>query len=87
MNKNFNNPIFKRCLMCLPIITLQKLAYESGYSEDAIRSKIARCEFIEDKHYIKSPDGRVHFYVEEYLKWVESNRTAKASKLPFTGRV
>jgi hypothetical protein len=33
--------------MSLPIITLQKLAAESGYTEDALRSKIARGEFAE----------------------------------------
>ncbi len=54
----------------LPIITLQKLSAESGYSEDALRSKIARGDFIEEVHFSKAPDGRIHFYVEEYLKWV-----------------
>jgi ubiquinone biosynthesis protein COQ9 len=57
----------------LELVTIQKLAAESGYTEDAIRSKIARGEFAEGLHYIKSPDGRIHFYVEEYLKWLKSN--------------
>lgn len=66
--------------MNLTKITLQKLAQESGYSEEALRSKIARGDFAEGKHYIKAPDGRIHFEVEEYLKWVESSSVAKASK-------
>ncbi len=66
--------------MNLPIITLQKLSEESGYTEDALRSKIARGDFAQGIHYIKSPDGGIHFIVEAYLKWVESNHTAKAFK-------
>lgn len=73
--------------MNLPKITLQKLATESGYTEDALRSKIARGEFAEGIHYIKAPDGRIHFIVEAYLKWVESNHIGKASKLRSTGKV
>lgn len=71
--------------MSLPKITLQKLAFESGYTEDALRSKIARGEFAEGVHYIKSPDGRIHFIVEAYLQWVESNHTAKGYKSPSIG--
>ncbi|MFZ2542126.1 MAG: hypothetical protein WAW75_10205 [Gallionella sp.] len=71
----------------MPLITLQKLAVESGYTEDALRSKIARGEFAEGIHYIKSPDGRIHFIVEEYLKWVESSHTGKVSKSRSTGMV
>ena len=73
--------------MILPKITLQKLALESGYTEDALRSKIARGDFAEGIHFIKSPDGRIHFIVEAYLKWVESSHTAKASKSRSTGMV
>jgi len=61
--------------MHLPKITLQKLAQESGYTEDALRSKIARVEFVEGIHYIKAPDKRIHFIVEAYNKWVESSST------------
>lgn len=66
--------------MKLPVITLTKLAEESGYSEVALRSKIARGDFAEGIHFIKSPDGRIHFVLEEYLKWVVSNSTAVAFK-------
>jgi hypothetical protein len=66
--------------MNLPIITIKKLAEESGYSEDALRSKISRGEFSEGIHYIKSPDGRVQIIVKEYIKWAESSSTVKVSK-------
>jgi hypothetical protein len=71
--------------MNLKLITIKKLSDESGYSENALRSKIARGDFAEGIHYIKSPDGRVQFYVEAYEKWVESNNTGKASRLRSTG--
>lgn len=66
--------------MNLPFITIQKLAAETGYSENALRAKIQRGEFAEGIHFIRSPDNRIQFNVEAYLKWVESVRTAKASK-------
>ena len=71
--------------MKLSIITLPKLALETGYSERALRSKIARGDFAEGLHYIKAPDGRIHFILEEYLNWVVSNNTAAASKLRLSG--
>lgn len=58
----------------LELVTLQKLAQETGYTEHALRSKIGRGEFAEGVHFIKGPDGRIHFRVEEYLKWVKSNQ-------------
>jgi hypothetical protein len=91
-SKKFQNELSSKttkgcCLFsgALPYITLQKLSTESGYSEDALRSKIARYDFIEGIHYIKAPDGRIHFIVEAYLEWVESDHIAKGYKLRFTG--
>lgn len=62
----------------LALVTIKKLADESGYTEDALRSKIARGDFAQGVHYIKAPDGRIHFIVEAYLRWVESGNTGKA---------
>ena len=71
--------------MNLSLITIKKLANESGYTESAIRSKIADGIFAEGKHYIKSPDGRIQFRVDEYIRWVESSSTATAFKSRSTG--
>ena len=71
----------------LPLITIQKLSVESGYTEDAIRSKINRGEWAEGIHFIKSPDGRIQIKVEEYIKWVESKSMVKVSKSRSTGAV
>lgn len=40
-------------------VTIGKFAEVSGYSEDAIRSKIKRGDWLEDRVWIKAPDGRV----------------------------
>jgi hypothetical protein len=71
--------------MNLRMVTITKLAEESGYTEAALRAKIARGEFAQGIHFIKSPDGRIQFIVEEYLKWAESQHTGKAFKSRSTG--
>jgi hypothetical protein len=66
--------------MNLPMVTIKKLAEETGYSVDALNSKIKRGDFAEGIHYIKAPDGRVHFKIKEYIQWVESKSTAQVFK-------
>ena len=73
--------------MRFPLITIRKLAEETGYTEGALKAKIARGDFAEGLHFIKSPDGRVQFKVEAYLKWVESSSTATAYSSRSTGTV
>ena len=55
------------------LITLKKLAELSGYSEGALHKKIHDCAFVEGVHYYRSPDGRIHFNIEEYEKWIRTN--------------
>ncbi len=64
----------------LPYVTIKKLAAESGYSVEAIESKIKRGEFVEGIHFIKSPDGRIHMNTRAFTQWLESNHTAKGFK-------
>ncbi len=71
--------------MTLRVVTISKMAEETGYTEHALRSKIAKGVFAQGVHYIKAPDGRIHFVVEAYLKWVESSLTGRASKLQSAG--
>ncbi len=54
----------------LSIITVKQLARLSGYSEAALRKKIHDHVFQEGVHFQKSPDGRIHFDIQEYEKWV-----------------
>ncbi|TRO24877.1 excisionase [Ectopseudomonas mendocina] len=51
--------------------TIEQFARESGYTPDAIRTKIR--DGIWPKHQVwkKAPDGRVLIDVEGYYTWVE----------------
>ena len=53
---------------------IPKAAEETGYSQKAMRRKIEEGIWIEGEHYIKSPDGRIHINMENYEKWLLSNR-------------
>jgi hypothetical protein len=44
---------------------------ETGYTEDAVRTKIKRGIWLEGIIWRKAPDGRIHINIEEYQKWVE----------------
>lgn len=43
-----------------------------GYSDDAIRAKIAKGVWQKGTHWKKAPDGRLMFNLEAIQKWIES---------------
>ena len=51
-------------------ITIDKFSAESGYTPDAVRSKIKRGDWLEGKVYIKAPDGRILIDTEGFEQWV-----------------
>ena len=55
-------------------LTIEKFAAESGYTPDAIRSKIKRGDWPEGKVWVKAPDGRILINTEGYEKWVTSQQ-------------
>jgi hypothetical protein len=55
----------------LPYVTIPKFSAESGYTEEAVRKKIERGEWLEGRVWRKGPDGRVLIIVEGFVKWVE----------------
>ncbi len=62
--------------MALPVtslryVTIGKFSAESGYTEDAIRSKIKNGVWLMGQVWIKAPDGRVLIDVQGYERWVE----------------
>lgn len=57
----------------LDYVLLAKLAELSGYSEKALRQKISKGQFVEGVHYIRSPDGRIHFHLQRYQDWLVNN--------------
>lgn len=55
--------------MNLRHVTIPAFSAESGYTEDAIRSKIKRGEWLEGAVWIKAPDGRILIDKEGFEKW------------------
>lgn len=52
-------------------VVIRKLAELTGYSEDAIRSKMRKGVWRQSVHYRKAPDGRNLFSLEAITKWIE----------------
>lgn len=44
------------------------------YTENAIRQKIKKNQWVLGTHYIKSPDKRIQLNLEEIQKWIESTQ-------------
>jgi hypothetical protein len=61
----------------LRYVTISKFAIESGYSEDAIRTKIRDGVWREHQEWKKAPDGRILIDVEGYTRWVEAGQPSK----------
>ena len=55
--------------MSLRHLTIPAFAAQSGYTEDAIRAKIKRGEWLEGRVWIKAPDGRTLIDVEGFESW------------------
>ncbi|NAO52414.1 excisionase [Pseudomonas syringae] len=53
-------------------MTIRKFASESGYSEDAIRSKIRDGIWRLGEIWYRAPDGRTLIDMEGYESWVET---------------
>jgi hypothetical protein len=60
--------------MALRYVTVDKFASESGYTADAIRNKIARGVWVENRQFRRAPDGRVFIDVHGVEKWVEGQQ-------------
>ena len=68
-------------------VTIAKCAEMTGYTEDAIRTKIRDGVWMQDKVWAKALDGRQLIIIEGYNKWVETamalgNRQKRAMKSP-----
>lgn len=60
----------------LRYVTISKFALESGYTENAIRTKIRDGIWIEGAVWIKAPDGRNLIDVKGFEQWVEARGPA-----------
>ncbi len=64
----------------LRYLTIPKFADESGYTEDAVRSKIRDGIWQQDEIWHKAPDGRILIDVRGYEIWVEKGGVLKLSQ-------
>jgi len=67
-------------------LTIGKFSSESGYTEAAIRSKIADGTWLEDRVWRRAPDKRILIDVSGYEEWVEGGAEIRRKKdfpLPF----
>src|SRR3989442_475748 len=65
-------------LQMLRWLTIEKFSAESGFTPDAVRSKIKRGDWLEGQVWIKAPDGRILIDTEGFEKWVTSQQSAFA---------
>ncbi len=61
-------------------LTIRKFSSDSGYTEAAIRAKIADGTWGKDHVWRKAPDGRVLIDVDGYEAWVEMGAPSKADR-------
>lgn len=53
-------------------VTIKGAAASMGLSEGAVRKRIERGIWLQDKHYRKAPDGRLYIDMRAIEAWVES---------------
>ncbi len=53
-------------------VTIRKFSELTGYTEEAIRTKIKRGAWLENRVWRKAPDGRILISVEGFESWVET---------------
>ena len=58
-------------------VTIEKFADMSGYTADAVRSKIKRGDWLEGAVWIKAPDGRILIDLEGYEKWANGEMSSQ----------
>jgi len=56
----------------LRFVTIEKFHDLTGYTAMATRSKIARGDWMQDREYIKAPDGRILMDLKGYETWATS---------------
>lgn len=69
----------------LRYVTISKFAAESGYTEDAIRTKIRDGIWREGQEWRRAPDGRVLIDIDGYHRWVEGGPVLKVVRKAVPG--
>lgn len=60
------------------LITIEKFCDATGYTPDAVRSKIKRGDWLEEAVWVKAPDGRILISMKGYEWWVVHGKAASA---------
>lgn len=55
-----------------PYVLIPLFCAITGYSEKAVRLKIQRGVWLENREWRKAPDGRILISMRDYEKWVTS---------------
>jgi hypothetical protein len=53
-------------------VTIKKCSEFYGYTEEAIRAKIKKGQWMIDQHFKKAPDGRILIGIKKVDKWIAS---------------
>lgn len=48
----------------------------TGYTEEAVSTKIKRGVWLEGQEYIRAPDGNILINLEGFYRWAEGQRQA-----------
>ena len=64
--------------MAISWVTIGKFSSETGYTEEAVRTKCKRQEWPKNYVWRKAPDGRILLSPEGYELWVVSAEQASA---------
>jgi len=64
----------------LPYLTKKKFAIESGYTLNAIDTKIRDGVWRLGREFTKAPDGQVLISVEGFTIWVENQSSSRTSE-------
>lgn len=66
----------------LRYLTIPRFAELSGYTADAIRSKIRDGIWREGQEWRRAPDSRILIDVDGYHRWVEGSPVLQVAKKP-----
>jgi hypothetical protein len=59
-------------------VTIEKFEALTGYTAEAVRSKIKRGDWLEEAVWVKAPDGRILMDMEGFEWWVVHGKGASA---------
>lgn len=65
----------------IDVITIQRFCALTGYTDDAVRSKMAGGVWLEDVVWIKAPDGRILISIRGYEAWAAGRALESSERI------